>query len=105
MLGVVLPDGPLTAQFQDFLGEQTEYKVVSADQWLGIYRFSQEARAARANPRPRSDGFIGTLCALAYADPAAVTQKHMSLHGARSPVSQECLDAVRKTACCHICQC
>ena len=44
MLGVVLPDGPLTARFQAFLGEQTEYKVVSADQWLGIYRFSQEAR-------------------------------------------------------------
>ena len=44
MLGVVLPDRPLTARFQEFLGEQTEYKVVSADQWLGIYRFAQEAR-------------------------------------------------------------
>jgi len=50
MLGVALPDGPLTARFQAFLAEQTEYKVVSADQWLGIYRFSQEAR-----PDPDAD--------------------------------------------------
>ena len=44
MLGVVLPDNPLTARFQEFLGEQTEYKVVSADQWIGFYRFSHEVR-------------------------------------------------------------
>ncbi len=53
MLGVALPDGPLTARFQEFLGEQTEYKVVSADQWLGIYRFSQEARP-EPDPNPVS---------------------------------------------------
>jgi hypothetical protein len=48
MLGVVLPDGPLTPRLQEFLAEQTEYKVVSADQWLGMYRFSQEARSLPA---------------------------------------------------------
>ena len=51
MLGVALPDGPLTARFQEFLGEQTEYKVVSADQWLGIYRFSREVCCPHPIPK------------------------------------------------------
>ena len=51
MLGVVLPDGPLTARLQEFLAEQTEYKVISADQWLGMYRFCQEARPMPASGR------------------------------------------------------
>ena len=42
MLALALPEGPHTAEFCRFLGIQTEYKVISADQWLGFLRFSQE---------------------------------------------------------------
>ena len=45
MLGVTLPEGRHTTRFCRFLGMQSEYKVVSSDQWLGFLRFSQEVRA------------------------------------------------------------
>ena len=45
MLGLTLPEGRHTTLFCRFLGLQSEYKVVSSDQWLGFLRFSQEVRA------------------------------------------------------------
>ena len=42
MLSLALPEGRHTAPFCRFLGLQSEYKVVSSDQWLGFLRFSQE---------------------------------------------------------------
>ena len=62
MLGVVLPDGPLTTRLQEFLAEQTEYKVISADQWLGMYRFSQEARSLMTHVTDYREHSLTTIC-------------------------------------------
>ena len=43
MLALALPAGLHAVRFCSFLGIQTEYKVISADQWLGFLRFNQEA--------------------------------------------------------------
>ena len=40
-----------TEQFTRFLLEQTEYKVLSQDQWVGFLRFTQEVWPARAASR------------------------------------------------------
>lgn len=44
MLALALPQGCHTERLCSFLVQQSEYKVVSADQWLGFLRFSQEVR-------------------------------------------------------------
>ena len=49
MLALALPSGRHTRRFCAFLQEQSEYKVVNADQWLGFLRFDREARR-RAPP-------------------------------------------------------
>ena len=42
MLSVAMPNCEHLEPFTEFLQEQTEYKTINRDQWMGFLRFTQQ---------------------------------------------------------------
>ena len=48
MLSVAMPSCEHLEPFTEFLQEQTEYKTINRDQWMGFLRFTQQVGCVAA---------------------------------------------------------